>query len=84
MPELALARRLRQRFEEDMHLLDQIGWEPKGKREMYAITLASEEIRSVFGVCWPWRSRSLMSGREGSPGAQGGGDGGRDIQSRPE
>ncbi|HEY7831553.1 MAG TPA: hypothetical protein VIC06_13415 [Solirubrobacteraceae bacterium] len=46
--ELVLARRLRSRFEEDMRLLDQIGWEPKGKKEVYAITLASDEIRSIF------------------------------------
>jgi hypothetical protein len=46
--ELALARRLRQRFEEDLRLLDQIGWEPKGKREVYAITLGSDDIRSIF------------------------------------
>jgi hypothetical protein len=46
--ELHLARRLRVRFEEDMRLLDQIGWEPKGKKEVYAITLASDEIRSIF------------------------------------
>lgn len=46
--ELLLARRLRARFEEDMRLLDQIGWEPKGKREVYAITLGSDDIRSIF------------------------------------
>jgi hypothetical protein len=46
--ELALARRLRSRFEEDMRLLDQIGWEPKGEKAVYAITLASDEIRSIF------------------------------------
>ncbi len=46
--ELVLARRLRVRFEEDMRLLDQIGWEPKGKKEVYAITLPSDEIRSIF------------------------------------
>jgi hypothetical protein len=46
--ELLLARRLRSRFEEDMRLLDQIGWEPKGEKEVYAITLASNEIRSIF------------------------------------
>ncbi len=46
--EVLLARRLRARFEEDMRLLDQIGWEPKGKREVYAITLASDEIRAIF------------------------------------
>lgn len=46
--ELVLARRLRARFEEDMRLLDQIGWEPKGKKEVYAITLASDEIRGIF------------------------------------
>lgn len=46
--ELHLARRLRVRFEEDMRLLDQIGWEPKGRKEVYAITLASDEIRSIF------------------------------------
>jgi hypothetical protein len=43
-----LAQRLRSRFEEDMRLLDQIGWEPKGDKEVYAITLASDEIRSIF------------------------------------
>ena len=46
--ELVLARRLRVRFEEDMRLLDQIGWEPKGKKEVYAITLASDDIRGIF------------------------------------
>jgi hypothetical protein len=46
--ELVLARRLRSRFEEDMRLLDQIGWEPKGDKEVYAITLASNEIRAIF------------------------------------
>lgn len=46
--ELVLARRLRARFEEDMRLLDQIGWEPKGEKSVYAITLASEDIRAVF------------------------------------
>jgi hypothetical protein len=46
--ELHLAKRLRGRFEEDMRLLDQIGWEPKGRKEVYAITLASDEIRSIF------------------------------------
>jgi hypothetical protein len=46
--ELLLARRLRQQFEEDMRLLDQIGWEPKGDKDVYAITLASDEIRSIF------------------------------------
>jgi hypothetical protein len=46
--ELVLARRLRSRFEEDMRLLDQIGWEPKGDKEVYAITLASDEIRAIF------------------------------------
>jgi hypothetical protein len=46
--ELHLARRLRVRFEEDMRLLDQIGWAPKGRKEVYAITLASDEIRSIF------------------------------------
>ncbi|HEY7829186.1 MAG TPA: hypothetical protein VIC06_01320 [Solirubrobacteraceae bacterium] len=46
--ELHLARRLRVRFEEDMRLLDQIGWEPKGRKDVYAITLASDEIRSIF------------------------------------
>jgi hypothetical protein len=46
--ELVLARRLRVRFEEDMRLLDQIGWEPKGGKEAYAITLASNEIRAIF------------------------------------
>jgi hypothetical protein len=46
--DLHLARRLRSRFEEDMRLLDQIGWEPKGRLEVYAITLESDEIRSIF------------------------------------
>jgi hypothetical protein len=46
--ELVLARRLRSRFEEDIRLLDQIGWEPKGAKEVYAITLASEDIRAIF------------------------------------
>lgn len=46
--ELELARRLQVRFEEDMRLLDQIGWEPKGRKDVYAITLASDEIRSIF------------------------------------
>jgi hypothetical protein len=46
--ELLLARRLRSRFEEDMRLLDQIGWEPKGGKDVYAITLASDDIRSIF------------------------------------
>ncbi|HEY7831913.1 MAG TPA: hypothetical protein VIC06_15235 [Solirubrobacteraceae bacterium] len=46
--ELHLARRLRVRFEEDMRLLDQIGWEPRGRKEVYAITLASDEIRGIF------------------------------------
>jgi hypothetical protein len=46
--ELQLARRLRSRFEEDMRLLDQIGWEPKSEKAVYAVTLASDEIRSIF------------------------------------
>jgi hypothetical protein len=46
--ELVLARRLRSRFEEDMRLLDQIGWEPKAEKAVYAITLASDDIRAVF------------------------------------
>jgi hypothetical protein len=46
--ELVLARRLRVRFEEDMRLLDQIGWESRGGKSVYAITLASEDIRAVF------------------------------------
>jgi hypothetical protein len=46
--ELLLAQRLRSRFEENMRLVDQIGWEPKGKKEVYAITLASDEIRAIF------------------------------------
>jgi hypothetical protein len=46
--DLGLARRLRSRFEEDMRLLDQIGWEPKGRQEVYAITLPSDEIRGIF------------------------------------
>jgi hypothetical protein len=46
--ELDLARRLRSRFEEDMRLLDQIGWEPKGEKAVYVVTLASDEIRSIF------------------------------------
>jgi hypothetical protein len=45
---LVLARRLRARFEENMRLLDQIGWEPKGEKSVYAITLGSEDIRTVF------------------------------------
>lgn len=39
---------LRQRFEQDMQLLDQIGWGPKGGKEVYAITLASDDIRAIF------------------------------------
>lgn len=46
--ELALARRLRCRFEEDMRLLDQIGWEEKSRMELYTVTLPPEEIRSIF------------------------------------
>jgi hypothetical protein len=46
--ELGLARRLRQRFEEDMRLLDQIGWGAKGSRFAYALTLPSDEIRAIF------------------------------------
>jgi hypothetical protein len=43
-----LARRLRRRLEEDWRLLDQIGWELRGDRKVYAITLPSDEIRTVF------------------------------------
>jgi hypothetical protein len=42
------AQGLRQRFEQDMRLLDQIGWEPKGRKVAYAITLASDELRAIF------------------------------------
>jgi hypothetical protein len=46
--ELTLARQLRCRFEEDMRLLDQIGWEKKGRKELYKINLDPSEIRSIF------------------------------------
>jgi hypothetical protein len=46
--ELNLAQRLRERFVQDMHLLDQIGWNPKGRQQAYAITLASDDIRAIF------------------------------------
>jgi hypothetical protein len=46
--ELTLARRLRARFEEDMRLLDQIGWEEKGRMELYKINLDPNEIQSIF------------------------------------
>jgi hypothetical protein len=46
--EVVLARQLRSRFEEDMRLLDQIGWESKADKTVYAITLASDDIRAIF------------------------------------
>lgn len=46
--EVEQARLLRCRFEEDMLLLDQIGWEQTGKRPAYALTLPSDEIRAIF------------------------------------
>ena len=42
------ARGLRRRFEQDMQLLDQIGWEPEGEKEVYAVTLASDDVRAIF------------------------------------
>ncbi len=43
------AKQQRRRFEQDMRLLDQLGWEPEGRKDTYAITLPPDDIRSIFG-----------------------------------
>lgn len=46
--EIEEARVLRQRLEEDLRLLDQIGWEKDSDQAAFGITLPSDEIRSIF------------------------------------
>jgi hypothetical protein len=46
--EVHQARHLRQRFEEDLRLLDQLGWEKNPDKSEFAIRLGSDEIRAVF------------------------------------
>jgi hypothetical protein len=41
--------RLRQRFEGDLWVLDEIGWEERGDRELYTVALPAEVLRAVFG-----------------------------------
>jgi hypothetical protein len=54
--EVDRARGLRRRFEEDLRLLDQIGWERADDRGEYAIRLGADEVRPVFA-----RLRALTS-----------------------
>jgi hypothetical protein len=54
--ELTLARRLRSRFEEDMRLLDQIGWEPKAEKAVYAVRWPPMRFGRSSGGCWRRRS----------------------------
>lgn len=42
------ARRMRVRFEQDMRLLDQIGWERRKLRDACAIRLPLDETRAIF------------------------------------
>ncbi len=46
--EVAEALRLRGRFEEDLRLLDLLGWQAAGDRDSYELVLSEEAVR-VFG-----------------------------------
>jgi hypothetical protein len=43
--EVGEALRLRDRFEEDLRLLDLLGWEARGGRESYELALSDEAVR---------------------------------------
>jgi hypothetical protein len=42
------AQRCRQRFEEDMRLLDDLGWEEIDERERFELTMAPEQLAAVL------------------------------------
>lgn len=44
----AEARRLRRRLDEDMRLLDLLGWDERGGRESYEIALPAQEVEAIF------------------------------------
>jgi hypothetical protein len=46
--EVHRAQDLRKRFEEDLRLLDEIGWEKKADRNEYLVRMDFDELRSVF------------------------------------
>ncbi len=46
--EVELARQMRVRFEQDMSLLDHIGWERRKLRDACAIRLPLDESRAIF------------------------------------
>jgi hypothetical protein len=45
--EASQARKLRERFEGEMALLDQIGWEPKSTRTRFPISMSAERLQQV-------------------------------------
>lgn len=46
--EASTARRLRERFEGEMALLDHIGWEPKSTRKRFPISMRAERLQQVI------------------------------------
>jgi hypothetical protein len=46
--EASTARRLRERFEGEMALLDHIGWEPTTTRKRYPISMRAERLQEVI------------------------------------
>jgi hypothetical protein len=44
-----IARRYRRRFEDDMRLLDDIGWEPGQDREEYELTMPADDLARLVG-----------------------------------
>jgi hypothetical protein len=45
----ATARRYRQRFEDDMRLLDDLGWEPEQNRDEFELTMPTADLARVIG-----------------------------------
>ncbi len=58
--EVELAQQLRRRFEQGLRLLDDIGWEQTGARELYALSQPPQELRAVFG--WLGESATAATG----------------------
>ena len=45
----ATARRYRERFEDDMRLLDDLGWEPEQNRDEFELTMPTADLARVIG-----------------------------------
>ena len=45
----ATARRYRQRFEDDMRLLDDLGWEREQNRDEFDLTMSTPDLARVIG-----------------------------------